>query len=34
MKWVPEIGMKRYPEPVVDHKEARERALKRYKDAL
>ncbi|HKL32587.1 MAG TPA: deoxyribodipyrimidine photo-lyase [Tangfeifania sp.] len=34
MKWVPEIGMKRYPEPVVEHKEARERALKRYKDAL
>ena len=34
MKWVPEIGMKRYPEPVVGHKEARERALKRYKDAL
>jgi len=34
MKWVPEIGMKRYPEPVVEHKEARERALKRYKDAV
>lgn len=34
MKWVPEVGMKRYPEPIVEHKEARERALKRYKDAL
>lgn len=34
MKWVPEMGMKRYSEPVVEHKMARERALKRYKDAL
>ena len=34
MKWVPEMGMLRYPEPVVEHKMARERALKIYKDVL
>ncbi len=30
-KWVPELGTKTYPIPMVDHKFARERALKVYK---
>jgi deoxyribodipyrimidine photo-lyase len=33
-KWVPEFGTAAYPEPMVDHKMARERCLKAYKDAL
>lgn len=33
-KWVPELDTKDYPEPMVDHKEARERCLKVYKAAL
>ncbi|MHA4736769.1 cryptochrome/photolyase family protein [Dyadobacter sp. MSC1_007] len=33
-KWVPEFGTADYPEPMVDHKMARERCLKAYKDAL
>ena len=33
-KWVPEYGTDNYPEPVVDHKFARERCLKRYKAGL
>ncbi|SDF14497.1 deoxyribodipyrimidine photo-lyase [Dyadobacter soli] len=33
-KWVPEFGTDEYPGPMVDHKEARERCLKAYKDAL
>ncbi|WP_304038205.1 cryptochrome/photolyase family protein, partial [Mesonia mobilis] len=33
-KWVPEYGTKNYPEPMVDHKEARERCLKVYKSAV
>ncbi|MEO6283707.1 MAG: deoxyribodipyrimidine photo-lyase [Dyadobacter sp.] len=33
-KWVPEIGTNEYPEPMVDHKMARERCLKVYKEAL
>jgi deoxyribodipyrimidine photo-lyase len=33
-KWVPEIGTSEYPEPMVDHKMARERCLKAYKKAL
>jgi deoxyribodipyrimidine photo-lyase len=33
-KWVPEIGTDEYPEPMVDHKMARERCLKAYKEAL
>jgi len=33
-KWVPEYGTDRYPSPIVDHKSARERALKTYKSAL
>lgn len=33
-KWVPEYGTKKYPEPMVDHKEARERCLKVYKSAV
>jgi deoxyribodipyrimidine photo-lyase len=33
-KWVPEVGTTEYPEPMVEHKFARERALKVYKKAL
>jgi len=33
-KWVPEFGSKDYPQPMVDHKFARERCLRVYKDAL
>lgn len=33
-KWVPEFQELTYPEPMVDHKEARERCLKVYKEAV
>ena len=33
-KWVPEYGTENYPAPIVDHKTARERCLKTYKEAL
>lgn len=33
-KWVPEFGTNAYPEPMVDHKMARERCLREYKKAL
>ncbi len=33
-KWVPEYGTDAYAEPMVDHKEARARCLKTYKEAL
>lgn len=33
-KWVPEFDSMDYPEPIVEHKAARERALKTYKTAL
>ncbi|WP_277476395.1 cryptochrome/photolyase family protein [Catalinimonas alkaloidigena] len=33
-RWVPEVDTDDYPEPMVDHKEARERALKEYKKAV
>lgn len=33
-EWVPEYGTDNYPEKMVDHKEARERALKIYKEAV
>ncbi|MFO7842575.1 MAG: deoxyribodipyrimidine photo-lyase [Bacteroidales bacterium] len=33
-KWVPELASKEYPHPIIDHKFARERALKTYKQAL
>ncbi|MEL6810370.1 MAG: deoxyribodipyrimidine photo-lyase [Bacteroidota bacterium] len=33
-KWVPEFGTPNYPERMVDHKEARERCLQVYKEAL
>ncbi|MEP2774267.1 MAG: deoxyribodipyrimidine photo-lyase [Fulvivirga sp.] len=33
-KWVPEFQELNYPEPIVDHKKARERALSTYKSAL
>ena len=33
-KWVPEYGTSKYPKLIVDHKFARERALKIYKETL
>ncbi len=33
-KWIPEFGTPAYPEPIVDHKFARERCLSTYKAAL
>jgi len=33
-EWVPEYGTDDYPDKMVDHKEARERALKTYKEAV
>lgn len=33
-QWVPEYGTDAYPDPIVDHKEARERCLATYKLAL
>jgi deoxyribodipyrimidine photo-lyase len=33
-KWVPEFGTEKYPKPIVEHKFARERVLKVYKEAL
>ena len=33
-KWVPEFGTQDYPEKMVDHKKARERCLRVYKEAL
>ena len=33
-KWVPEYGTSQYPDMMVDHKEARERALRVYKEGL
>ncbi len=33
-KWIPEFGTSSYPEPIVDHKFARQRAIDTYKQAL
>jgi deoxyribodipyrimidine photo-lyase len=33
-KWVPEFGTSDFPNPIIDHKFARERVLARYKEAL
>lgn len=33
-KWIPELGTDKYPEPMIDHKEARERCLRTYKMGL
>ena len=33
-KWIPELQSFDYPKPIVDHKEARERCLKVYKEAV
>ncbi|GAB5551338.1 MAG: deoxyribodipyrimidine photo-lyase [Saprospiraceae bacterium] len=33
-KWVPEVNDSTYPDPIVDHKEARERCLSTYKAGL
>lgn len=33
-KWVPELETSHYPEPIVEHKFARERCLKVYKEAV
>ncbi|RZJ25790.1 MAG: deoxyribodipyrimidine photo-lyase, partial [Flavobacterium sp.] len=32
--WIPEFGTDKYSKPIVDHKEARERCLKVYSEAL
>lgn len=33
-KWVPELDSENYPNPIVDHKEAREKCLQVYKEAV
>ena len=33
-KWIPEFGTKYYPKPIVEHKKAREKVLKVYKQTL
>ncbi len=33
-KWVPEYGTAKYPQPIVDHRLARDRALRTYRDAM
>lgn len=33
-RWVPEYGTEEYPKPIVEHKFARERAIRAYKNAL
>ncbi len=33
-KWIPELDTKDYPEPMVEHKVARERCLETYKEAV
>ena len=33
-QWVPDYQELTYPQPIVDHKEARERCLKVYKEAV
>lgn len=33
-KWIPEYGTARYPNPIIEHKFARERCLKAYKEGL
>lgn len=33
-KWIPELETSHYPKPIVDHKEARERCLRVYKNAV
>ena len=33
-KWVPEYGTKSYPQPIVEHKSARQKAIDTYKKAL
>ena len=34
LKWVPEFGTIAYPQPIIDHRFARERALKRYAQGM
>jgi deoxyribodipyrimidine photo-lyase len=34
LKWIPEYNTSEYPQPIVEHKLARERCLKTYKSAL
>lgn len=33
-KWIPELETSEYPKPIVDHKEAREKCLKVFKNAI
>ena len=34
LKWVPEYGTIAYPQPIIEHRFARERALKRYAQGM
>lgn len=34
LKWVPEFGTTAYPQPIIEHRFARERALKRYAQGM
>ena len=33
-KWIPEYGTPAYPDPIVDHKTARQRAIDTYQSVL
>ena len=33
-KWIPELGSDKYPEKIIDHTFARDRAVARYKEAM
>jgi deoxyribodipyrimidine photo-lyase len=33
-KWIPELGSDAYPKPIVEHKMARERAIRTYREAV
>ncbi|MFD2890492.1 cryptochrome/photolyase family protein [Flavobacterium chuncheonense] len=33
-KWIPELETSKYPKPIVEHKDAREKCLEMYKEAL
>jgi deoxyribodipyrimidine photo-lyase len=33
-KWIPELASSNYPDPIVDHREARQRALVTYKSGM
>ena len=33
-RWIPEFGTPDYPDPMIDHKHARDRALETYRNAI